>query len=40
MKLNWWQATKFAREMRYVEWIGCLLKRRCDVVTAPDFLES
>ena len=38
--LNWWQATKFALSMRYVELIGRGLNRRCDTVTDPAFFES
>ena len=37
---NWWQATKFARLIRYGERIGCGPKRRCEIVIAPDFFES
>ena len=35
-----WQATKFAREIKYVERIGFGPNRRCDTVMLPDFFES
>ena len=31
---------KLAREIRYVERIGCGPKRKCDTVIEPDFFES
>ena len=37
---NWWQATKFARLIRYDERILRGPKRRCEMVTAPAFFES
>ena len=37
---NWWQATKSAPSIRYVERIGSGPNRRCDTVTDPDFFES
>ncbi len=37
---NWWQATKPARSIRYVERIGCGPKRRCETVTEPALRES
>ena len=40
MNSNWWQATKSALPIRYVDSIGSGPKRRCDTVIAPDFLLS
>ena len=37
---NWWQATKSAPSIRYVERIGSGPNRRCETVTDPDFFES
>ena len=35
-----WQATKSALLIRYVDLIGSSPKRKWDIVTPPDFLES
>jgi hypothetical protein len=37
---NWWQATNVARSIRYGARIGRGPKRRCEMVTEPDFFES
>jgi hypothetical protein len=39
-KPNWWQATKFARSIRYLDRIGRGLNLRCETVVEPDFFES
>ena len=33
-------ATKLALRIKYVLFIGCGPKRRCETVIAPDFFES